>query len=198
MNGPAAERLAPSLPQDAGAVAVAFVSGWPRAVARRVEDAIQLWGNQAATVERLDEANARNLLSSITDLGWGDANPPELGMKVSLPPNNVGPLLASLTDTDELGIVADPAFGVALIYRWNSETGNESADATIGRIESVRQAARKLGGTVVVEICRPDVKAGIDVWEGAAGPSELAIMRRIKHNFDPTGTLNPGRFIGRI
>ena len=199
LNGTAAERLAPSLPQDAGAVAVAFVSGRPRAVARRVDDAIGLWGNQAATtVERLDETDARNLLSSITDLGWGDPNPPELGMKVSLPPNNVGPLLASLTDADGLGIVADPGFGVALLYQWGGETGSETSDKTLGRIESVRRSARKLGGTVVVEICPPDVKAGIDVWEGATGPSELAIMRRIKHNFDPSGTLNPGRFIGRI
>jgi glycolate oxidase FAD binding subunit len=36
----------------------------------------------------------------------------------------------------------------------------------------------------------------MDVW-GSAGDA-LPLMRSIKAQFDPTGALNPGRFIGGI
>ena len=68
----------------------------------------------------------------------------------------------------------------------------------MGLLEQARHDARGLGGTVVVEIFPPDVKAGIDVFEGAAGEAELEIMRRTRRNLDPAGILNPGRSIGRL
>ena len=196
----AAERLQPDLPPTSEAVALAFVSGRPRAVARRVEDSVRLLAGRGATgIEKLDEAEAREKLTRVTDLGWNHADPPDLGLKISLPPSNVAGLLASLDNAENLGIVTDPGFGVVQVYRWAEDSAGETeAGTTIEQIESVRQAALKLDGTVVVEICRPDVKAGLDVWEGAAGPAELEIMRRIKRNFDPAGILNPGRFIGRM
>jgi glycolate oxidase FAD binding subunit len=40
------------------------------------------------------------------------------------------------------------------------------------------------------------VKQRFDVW-GDAGDA-LPLMRRVKAQFDPTGCLNPGRFIGGI
>lgn len=52
------------------------------------------------------------------------------------------------------------------------------------------------GGHTVVERVRPEVKRGFDVW-GYGAPA-LEIMRRIKHEFDPRGILNPGRFVGGI
>lgn len=54
----------------------------------------------------------------------------------------------------------------------------------------------KLGGTLVVLGCPVPLKRALDVW----GPPSDAqpLMVRIKQRFDPAGTLNPGRFIGRI
>jgi glycolate oxidase FAD binding subunit len=37
----------------------------------------------------------------------------------------------------------------------------------------------------------------VDVW-GPTGDAELAVMRRLKLEFDPTGVLNPGRFVGGL
>jgi glycolate oxidase FAD binding subunit len=36
----------------------------------------------------------------------------------------------------------------------------------------------------------------MDVW-GPVG-NALELMRRVKHQFDPAGILNPGRFVGGI
>ena len=72
------------------------------------------------------------------------------------------------------------------------------AFGAMGILDQARRDTRELAGTVVIETCPPDVKAGLDVFEGAAGEAELEIMRRTKQNFDPAGILNPGRFIGRL
>jgi hypothetical protein len=42
----------------------------------------------------------------------------------------------------------------------------------------------------------PATMAGIDAW-GATGDS-FPLMLAVKRQFDPNGTLNPGRFVGGI
>jgi glycolate oxidase FAD binding subunit len=62
-----------------------------------------------------------------------------------------------------------------------------------GDVEGVRSMARERGGYLVVE--GPGGK-GLDVW----GPprEDLFLMEALKREFDPKGTLSPGRFLGRI
>ena len=196
-----AGRLGLDLPSSAGAVALGFVAGRPRAVARRLEESARLLGESGANnAETVDEPVALRLLASLTDLPWSDADSPEVALKVTLPPNNVGGLLDSLVGNGQgWSIIADPGFGIVQLMRWaSSRDDGGDASAIMVDIDAVRRAAASLGGTTVVEICPSDVKAGIDVWEGAAGPAELEIMRRIKGNFDPAGILNPGRFVGGL
>ena len=52
------------------------------------------------------------------------------------------------------------------------------------------------GGSAIVERCPAAVKRNIDVWGDS--PQGIEIMRRIKEKFDPSGILNPGRFVGGI
>ena len=50
-------------------------------------------------------------------------------------------------------------------------------------------------GSLVVADASPTLAGQLDVW----GPSPaLDVMRRVKAQFDPNNTLNPGRFVGRI
>ena len=71
--------------------------------------------------------------------------------------------------------------------------------ALLETLETIRDLTHQAGGTAVVEQCPLPVKRGIDVWDGSAyGDREVQIMRDIKGKFDPTGVLNPGRFLGGI
>ena len=63
-------------------------------------------------------------------------------------------------------------------------------------VRAVRQELAALGGSLVVLRCPPWVKRRVDLW-GDAGDA-LPLMRRVKQQFDPTGVLNPGRFVGGI
>ena len=200
-----AGRLGLDLPQGSGAAALAFVAGRPRAVARRLEESARLLGEAGGShVENLDEPAANNLLASLTDLPWNDAALPDLALKVTLPPSNVAKLLEALGNAGDMAVIADPGFGAVQLLHWSSaESGGVDASdimttIIMTTIDAVRRAAAGLNGSTVVEICPADVKVGIDVWAGAAGPGELEIMRRIKQNFDPAGVLNPGRFVGGV
>ena len=64
-------------------------------------------------------------------------------------------------------------------------------------VHALREQLAPQGGSAVVERCSPALKATLDVW-GAADPESFALMRRIKQEFDPSGVLNPGRFVGRL
>jgi glycolate oxidase FAD binding subunit len=204
VSAPVAAQLGLDLPGSAAAAALGLVAGRPRAVARRRDESARLLGESRANhVAIVDDTGARSLLSLLTDLSWNDASPPELALKVTLPPDNVGKLLESLgcdgNGNAAWDLVADPGFGTVQLLRWASEPDRKpDSSAIMADIAAVRRASASLGGATVVEICPPEVKAGIDVWQGVAGPVELEIMRRIKHNFDPAGVLNPGRFVGGL
>jgi glycolate oxidase FAD binding subunit len=66
-----------------------------------------------------------------------------------------------------------------------------------GLVLPLREALRDEGGSAVVERAPHALKADLDVW-GPVPPGTLAIMERIKREFDPRGVLNPGRFVGGL
>ncbi len=52
------------------------------------------------------------------------------------------------------------------------------------------------GASLVVERAPAALKAGFDVW-GDPG-NGFSLMRALKEQFDPRGTLNPGRYVGGL
>ena len=194
-------KLGLDLREDSGALALGFVAGRPRAVGRRRDESARLLEELGAGhVATVDETSARNLLGRLTDLPWSDEDPLELALKVTLPPNNVGRLLEVLASKGQSwSVIADPGFGAVQLMRWASpRSDGGDAPTIVADLGAVRRAAASLGGSAVLVACPTDIKASTDVWEGAAGARELEIMRRIKGNFDPSGILNPGRFVGRL
>ena len=83
------------------------------------------------------------------------------------------------------------ANGLGLVRLDGAEPG-----ALLAAAQTIRAALEAGGGSLVILRCPPAVLASADIW-GAPGDS-LPLMQRIKAQFDPTGTLNPGRFIGGI
>jgi glycolate oxidase FAD binding subunit len=53
-----------------------------------------------------------------------------------------------------------------------------------------------LGGYLVVLDAPEPARRTVDVW--GPPPDGVAVMRRLKAEFDPKGVLNPGRFVGGI
>jgi glycolate oxidase FAD binding subunit len=73
--------------------------------------------------------------------------------------------------------------------------GHTDAATVAGTIAALRATCQSYGGSLVVIDAPRAVKDTVDVW----GPiPALALMRRIKDQFDPEHRLAPGRFVGGI
>lgn len=62
--------------------------------------------------------------------------------------------------------------------------------------QRLRGVARRLGGSLMVTGCSPELKRRIDVFGDP--PPAFELMRRVKHQFDPNGILSPSRFVGKL
>ncbi|HYL16681.1 MAG TPA: FAD-binding oxidoreductase [Terriglobales bacterium] len=83
------------------------------------------------------------------------------------------------------------ALGVGLLRMEGSDNS-----VLLRALLDLRQSPEKNGGSLAVLRCPREIKSQMDVW-GSPGDA-LSLMRSIKSQFDPTRTLNPGRFIGGI
>ncbi len=72
----------------------------------------------------------------------------------------------------------------------------DGPEADLRLVTTMRQAAASLEGTLVVTAALPALKERLDIW-GEPG-ADFPLMRSLKEQFDPQGTLSPGRFLGRL
>ncbi|HET8575932.1 MAG TPA: FAD-binding oxidoreductase [Methylomirabilota bacterium] len=129
--------------------------------------------------------------------GWGD--PPEVSLTLVCEIRRVGHWLGELERlASALGtqvfVVGEGGNGVL-----RASLGDGAAERPFLRelIEPLRDGLEAEGGSVVVERMPPALKRDFDVW-GAVPADALALMRRVKQEFDPLGLLNPGRFVGGL
>jgi glycolate oxidase FAD binding subunit len=63
---------------------------------------------------------------------------------------------------------------------------------TADEIKTLRAAAERLGGSVVIEAAPDELKKLVSVWGNSGSASE--IMQRVKDQLNPDNILSPGRF----
>lgn len=102
-------------------------------------------------------------------------------VRVSCTLKDVEPVMAAFPGP----AIARAGSGVAYGYFEDSVTASAWAIAAIAR-----------GWVAVLEFSPAERKTGLDLWPSPRADFEL--MRRVKHLFDPTAMLNPGRLYGRI
>ncbi len=76
-------------------------------------------------------------------------------------------------------------------YRCSEQRAGE----VLGMVERLRATAVRAGGHAVVLTAPPEVRRIADMWGPVRG---LALMRRVKDQFDPDHRFAPGRFVGGI
>lgn len=206
LNGEASQRLGD--PNGHPDLVLALFEG-PSAslVERRVQECSRLLRESGAIgVETLSGPQYSSILCRLTDLGWNGDPEPYLTIKVNVPASRVAGLVEESRREPRLllgpggsapGVLADVGFGMVRLFWWlGGDPVTFDEPATVAAIHRVRELAAATGGTAVVERCPPAVKRNIDVWGDT--PQGIEIMRRIKEKFDPSGILNPGRFVGGI
>ena len=191
----------PELPAASEAAVLVRLSGTRVAVRRKVHDSTQaIQKGVSGAVAELSGGPDDDLWRIVTDIGWEEQSIPCLAIKVSLLPSQVAEFLANVESGSatswRMGAVADPGYGLVRLLWWPVD----STSADIALIEStmsaIREAEGLFPGHAVVERCPPELKSKIDAFGDSV--EGLDIMRRVKRELDPAGTLNPGRFAGRI
>lgn len=119
-------------------------------------------------------------------------------IRAALPPSRVLPWLertAALAAKTALAPALAAHVGAGCVFvRWQAPgLGGERGR---GLLAALSESAVTLGGAAVAEGCAVELKRHVDVW--GRPRADFALMRRLKEQFDPHGTLNPGRFLGRL
>lgn len=191
MKGRTAQSLGLSGPPG-GWVVLGRASGFPPTVdryLREFEAAARAAG--AAQGETLSKKASTAVWQAYDTLAarlrW---SPGALTCRLALPPATTASVCGLAASLSPEALLWGHAWGAVF---WSVPDSSEAANPET--VSSLRRLAADAHGALVVENWR-DGLAGLDVWGAPGGP--LAIMRAIKGQFDPNGTLNPGRFVGSI
>jgi glycolate oxidase FAD binding subunit len=82
--------------------------------------------------------------------------------------------------------------GAAAVIQGNG-LGTARLNASAAQLRTLRSGIEALGGSLTI-LRQPEPR--IDAWSSAG--DALPLMLALKQQFDPKGTLNPGRFVGGI
>jgi glycolate oxidase FAD binding subunit len=83
--------------------------------------------------------------------------------------------------------------GTGVLYAGLS--ADTPVDEVARTVDELRTAARDAGGHAIVLTAPDEVRERVDIWGPVDG---LALMWRVKQQFDPDGRLAAGRFVGGI
>jgi glycolate oxidase FAD binding subunit len=152
-------------------------------------------GRQAdALAAQLGGTVSDTLPAGFTDAPW---RPGEVALKVTHRLGGLAAAVAALRRrVPSARLRAHAGSGVVLAALPATDAATDAATGALAEVvAALRADVAAVDGTVVVVDAPAAVKAGLDVWGPVPG---LAVMRRIKEQFDPERRLAPGRFVGGI
>ncbi len=178
-----------------GYVQVGLAAGFEKQLARQLTGITGMATDAGASrVGEIDLAAAEMLWNAIREF---PATPASAGIaacvRINVPINQVAALIDGTEQSPSCNASVLAHTGSGSVHAWLTA---DSDLALLTALRRLRAIAREREGTLVIESCPSQLKSQIDVW-GEAGDA-IGIMRRIKAKLDPTGILNPGRFIGGI
>jgi glycolate oxidase FAD binding subunit len=173
----------------------------PAACARQAQRLADMLSQDASALRIVeDTAETEALWEQVSTFLAADPSESEIGVRIGAAPSNQINLAESLAEFDarydSMLMSTRTMFDVGggLTYRRatveTSAAGQETwADAWASVIGLGQHATLLTAPTAL--------KRSVDVF-GDADPQGIDVMRALKHQFDPAGTLNRGRYIGRL
>jgi glycolate oxidase FAD binding subunit len=164
-----------------GPLAALWIAGPQSAVQRSTRELRDIAA--AAATNHLEGGASETLWATLIE---SQPNDGATRARASIPPSAVTAFLERCDG---------PAVAYVMTGAVDIELRASDAEGAAKQVDALRCAARDAGGSLVVTQAPSEAKQHLDVW----GESDaLPLMRRLKDEFDPGRTLNPGRFIGGI
>jgi glycolate oxidase FAD binding subunit len=191
LTGGALRALGESEPPDAALVVT--IGSVPEAVHDQGAHLRDIGGRVGSAAIEVPEADG--FWRQVAELTWPEDPARHLSLRIGIRPSDSVKALravdAALPGGGTLQATIDVATGVL-----HAAAAPVEAATVVGLVTRIREALASLAGTCVVEHAPVESHSTLDVW-GDVGPA-IEPMRRLKHELDPAGVLNPGRFVGRI
>ena len=187
-DGGTCERILDDSNEDVGYALAVRLGGRPRTLGRMENEALVVIREYAERVDK-PEDEAKGLWSHLADFGYLGDNEAIASARIATLPNNLAEVAEALSGSGEAAVVAQPGYGMMSAH-WFTDA--DPAD----EIRSLRQVVHGVGGSLIVERAPLSVKEEMDVWDYTG--ESIAVMRRLKEQYDPSRILNPNRFAGGI
>jgi glycolate oxidase FAD binding subunit len=167
-----------------------WCEGFVESVERHLRDAQSKATSLGLKPQVLRNKPHRQFWSEVSDVPLDNQR---TTFRVIVPAAALAPVL-KIVETSPAGegyarVVGDACTGTV----WVSVASNGTSATWFSKL---LWAAQQHHGHAVMFAAPAAAKENIDVW--GPPPATLSLMREIKHQFDPTGMLNPGRFVTGI
>jgi len=93
-------------------------------------------------------------------------------------------------------ILSHAGSGICLIGLLTDRSDTVSMSRAVQAIETLLKRCLETGGNLLVKRAPTAMKGELPMW-GVAG-SDFPLMKRVKEQIDPSGIMNPGRFVGGL
>jgi len=169
------------------------LGGGVRSIERQVNEVVGAVGSGGATGYAV-------LSDTAATAAWAKLDETESAAEISVRMNartsdtlkaSQSIVAGSQDEQSDVSTICELGFGALTVL---SDSTEEKTAQTF--VNSVVTSVMNNNGTYVIEKCPLVVKQQMDVFSDVG--SALDLMRRIKSQYDPTNTLNPGRFAGKI
>jgi glycolate oxidase FAD binding subunit len=163
-----------------------LLEGTDRGVEARAAGTVALLGGGAVPGEELPDGWGR--------FPWAGASDRPLAVKATFALSGLPAVLrAARPGAGGTAVALRGSAGAGVLY--GTVPADAPVEAAAAAVDRLRAACTAAGGALVVLDGPPATTAALDPW----GPvPALALMRRVKEQFDPDRRLAPGRFVGGI
>ncbi|MDG0866069.1 FAD-binding oxidoreductase [Candidatus Lucifugimonas marina] len=170
------------------------LGGGVRSIERQVNEVVGAGGANSATGYAV-------LSESAASAAWSALDDAETNAKLSVRMTSLPVATMSTAESirsavsssaqSDVSTICDLGFGALTVLVADTEDSDQ-VDIT----NSITSEIEKHPASYVIEKCGLSVKQSRDVFSDVG--SSIDLMKRIKNQYDPTNTLNPGRFAGKI
>jgi len=210
LNPEAVALLAPALslaPAPGSWGLAVALAGSPETVARQLRDVSALFLAHGGTLVPVPPGRTGQTWKAVRNLlNPAQGNPARILCKLTVPIARTCDLAAAACEQGRLSglraaVMAYAGSGVVWVL-YLPAMGAPAGATTAGALLALRAEAVAAGGSLELHDAPPPLKRQVDAW--GAGDDRpglangLAMMRRLKAEFDPRGVCNPGRFVGGI
>lgn len=122
------------------------------------------------------------------------ANAESVIAKLNLKRTDIAEFAARVVDEgSDRGVQVMALLGSGVLYLAVPVTPDTDFQVFAQHLTELRQSVMQARGNLIVENAPPELKQQMDVW-GPLGDA-AGLMKQVKVRFDPSGLLNPGRFV---